>query len=80
MQLGNFLKGKPCKAYAAPFGVRLFPQDDQSDDTLVEPDIVVICDRSKIDDRGCNGAPDLIIEILSPSTVRQDRLYPEIIR
>jgi Uma2 family endonuclease len=73
-QLGDFLKGKPCKAYAAPFGVRLFPQDDQSDDTLVEPDIVVVCDRSKIDDRGCNGAPDLIIEILSPSTARQDRV------
>jgi Uma2 family endonuclease len=71
-QLGNFLKGKPCKAFAAPFGVRLFPREDLSDNTLVEPDIALICDRSKIDERGCNGAPDLIIEILSPSNGRHD--------
>jgi Uma2 family endonuclease len=45
-----------------------------NDDTLVEPDITVICDPDKIDDRGCNGAPDLIIEILSPSNKRHDLL------
>jgi Uma2 family endonuclease len=73
-QLRDFLKGKPCKVYPAPFDVRLFPQDDLSDDTVVEPDIVVVCDSSKLDDRGCNGAPDLIIEILSPSTARFDRV------
>jgi Uma2 family endonuclease len=73
-QLRDFLKGKPCKAYAAPFGVRLFPKPDDSDDTVVEPDIAVICDRSKLDDYGCNGAPDLIVEILSPSTARHDRV------
>jgi Uma2 family endonuclease len=72
VQLGNFLRGKPCKAFAAPFGVRLFPRDDLSDDTVVDPDIVVICDQSKIDKRGCNGAPDLVIEILSPSNGRHD--------
>ncbi|MDR0877113.1 MAG: Uma2 family endonuclease [Treponema sp.] len=71
--LCNYLKGKTCKAYAAPFGVRLFPRKDLSDDTLVEPDIVVVCDPSKIDEKGCNGAPDLIIEILSPSTSRKDK-------
>jgi Uma2 family endonuclease len=70
----EFLKGKSCKVYAAPFGVRLNPMEDQSDDTVVEPDIVVVCDPSKLDDRGCNGAPDLVIEILSPSSSRYDRI------
>jgi Uma2 family endonuclease len=73
-QLWTFLKGKPCKVYPAPFGVRLFPKDDLSDDTVVEPDIVVVCDHSKLDDRGCNGAPDLVIEILSPSNTQRDRI------
>ena len=75
-QLGNFLEGKRCKVYPAPFDVRLFEQDgDDLDDvdTVVEPDISVVCDRSKIDQRGCKGAPDLVIEVLSPSTRRQDR-------
>jgi Uma2 family endonuclease len=70
----NFLKDKPCKVYAAPFSVRLFPAADKSDDTVVEPDIAVVCDPAKLDDRGCNGPPDLIIEILSPSTTRYDRI------
>jgi Uma2 family endonuclease len=70
----TFLEGKPCKAYAAPFSVRLFPVEDQSDDTVVEPDITVVCDSSKLDDRGCNGAPDLVIEIVSPSSERYDRI------
>jgi len=69
----QFLKDKSCKAFAAPFGVRLFPKEDKSDDTVVEPDIAVICDSSKLDERGCNGTPDLIIEIASPSTRRKDR-------
>jgi Uma2 family endonuclease len=73
VQLHTFLTGKPCKVYAAPFGVRLFPKEDQSDDTFVEPDITVVCDASKLDDWGCNGAPDLIIEIVSPSNSRYDR-------
>ena len=76
-QLANFLEGKPCKVYPAPFGVRLFEQDGdrpEDVDTVVEPDISVICDRDKVDARGCKGAPDLIVEILSPSTRRHDRL------
>lgn len=71
-QLHAFLKGKPCKLYAAPFDVRLNADDE--DDTVVQPDLVVICDSSKIDDKGCKGAPDLVIEILSPSTARHDRM------
>jgi Uma2 family endonuclease len=73
-QLRDFLKEKPGKVYPAPFGVRLSPRDDLSDDTFLEPDIVVVCDTSKLDDKGCNGAPDLVIEILSPATARHDRV------
>lgn len=71
-QLRDYLKGKPCKLFAAPFDVRLNADDE--DDTVVQPDLVVICDRSKIDDKGCKGAPDIVIEILSPSTARKDRM------
>jgi Uma2 family endonuclease len=74
-QLYDFLKGKKCKVYSAPFEVRLFPQKDNGDDTYFEPDIVVVCDSSKLDDQGCKGAPDLIIEILSPSTASVDTIY-----
>lgn len=76
-QLANFLEGKQCEVYAAPFGVRLFEQDGDSEenvDTVVEPDISVVCDRSKLDKRGCKGAPDMIVEVLSPSSLRHDRL------
>lgn len=76
-QLANYLEGKRCKVYSAPFGVRLFERDGDSPgdvDTVVEPDISVVCDRSKLDDHGCKGAPDMLIEILSPSTLRHDQL------
>lgn len=76
-QLHNYLDGKKCRVYAAPFAVRLFerPGDrPENVDTLVEPDLSVVCDPDKLDDIGCKGAPDLIIEVLSPSTQRHDRL------
>lgn len=76
-QLGNYLEGKQCKAYPAPFGVRLFEQDGdrpENVDTMVEPDISVVCDRNKLDKHGCKGAPDMIVEVLSPSTQRHDQL------
>lgn len=76
-QLGNYLEGKRCEVYAAPFAVRLFEKkgDRPEDvDTMVEPDLSVICDPGKLDEMGCKGAPDFIIEILSPSTQRHDRL------
>jgi len=75
IQIGNYLEGKECKVYPAPFGVRLFPEKDDSDTTVFEPDIVVVCDPEKLDDRGCKGPPDLVIEITSPSTARYDRIY-----
>ena len=74
-QLYLYLKDKPCKVYDAPFDVRLSSEAQASDnyaDTVVQPDIVVVCDKSKLDERGCNGAPDLVIEITSPSTARMD--------
>ena len=73
-QIRSYLEGKTCRVFAAPFSVRLFPKKDNSDDTVFEPDIVVVCDPEKLDDKGCNGAPDLVIEITSPSTARYDRI------
>ena len=69
-QLWVFLKGKPCKVFHESLGVRL--NADEDDDTFFIPDIAVVCDKSKLDDKGCNGAPDLVIEILSPSTASRD--------
>jgi Uma2 family endonuclease len=65
---------KDCKVYHAPFDVR--PSGKSADDaevlTVVQPDICVICDSTKVDERGCAGAPDWIIEIVSPSTAKKD--------
>jgi Uma2 family endonuclease len=72
--LYQYLKGKNCEVYYAPFDVRL-PEGDEEDHqikTVVQPDLVVICDPSKLDEKGCQGAPDLIMEILSPSTASKD--------
>ena len=70
------LKGKTCKVYHAPFDVRLpLPNNNSNEDiihTVVQPDISVIYDTSKLDQQGCNGAPDWIIEILSPATSKKD--------
>ncbi len=73
-QLATYLLDKNCKAFPAPFDVRL-PENDESDadiQTVVQPDIVVICDKTKLDQRGYRGAPALIVEILSPSTSKKD--------
>jgi Uma2 family endonuclease len=75
LQFGLFLRGKRCEAYDAPFDVRL-PKPGESDETtstVVQPDLVVVCDPAKLDDRGCKGAPDLVIEILSPDSVARDQ-------
>ena len=75
-QLANYLEGKKCKVYHAPFDVRLFEKDGDTPedvDTVVEPDITIVCDHSKLDDRGCKGAPDMVVEILSPWTRRHDK-------
>lgn len=70
------LKGKPCRVYVAPFDVRL-PRGDEPDesvDTVVQPDLSVVCDRHKLDDRGCRGAPDLVVEVTSPATAARDQI------
>lgn len=81
----DFLRGKSCKVFLPPFDVRLpkvINQKDEDITTVVQPDLTVICDSTKIDERGCKGTPDLIIEILSPATTKKDmgvklRLYEQ---
>ena len=68
--IGNHLVGKPCEVFAAPFDVRLGA--DSGDDTVVQPDLLVVCDKSKLDGKSCVGAPDMAIEILSQSTALRD--------
>lgn len=68
-QLKTFLQNKSCRVFSAPFDVRLPIQNRKKDNevtTVVQPDLCVICDPEKLDARGCCGAPDLVIEILSP--------------
>lgn len=78
VQIGGYLKGKPCKIYPAPFDVRLFEQEGNSPedvDTVVQPDLSIVCDNDRqVDRRGIHGAPDLVVEILSPSTKQYDCL------
>ena len=70
-QFWNLLKGKPCEVYIAPFDVRL--NADTLDDTVVQPDLLIVCNHSILNDAGCAGSPDMLVEILSPSTSRYDR-------
>ncbi len=67
-KLYNFLDDKKCEVYCAPFDVRVPRKSKEDKDivTVLQPDICVICDESKLDDRGCIGAPDLVVEVLSP--------------
>jgi len=75
-QAANALQGKPCQAYVAPLDVRLpkANEPDEQIDTVVQPDVLVICDESKLDWRGVRGAPDWVVEVLSPPTAGQDRV------
>jgi Uma2 family endonuclease len=68
------LKKKECKVYSAPFDVRLPAKSKKNEDitTVVQPDICVVCDPAKLDELGCVGAPDLIIEILSPGNNKKE--------
>lgn len=61
-------RGGDCKVYPAPFAVNL----NANDETYVEPDLSIICDKSKLSDRGCEGAPDFIVEVVSPSSRKMD--------
>ena len=75
--LFNYFKIKPCRAYAAPFDVRLYDRKksivaNQDIFSVVQPDLCVICDKTKIDSKGCLGSPDWIIEILSAGNSKKD--------
>lgn len=78
-RIHRFLEEKQgkCKAYHAPLDVRLPEKEMRDEDTLsvVQPDILVVCNPEKIDDRGCKGPPDFIVEIISPSTAKKDLTY-----
>lgn len=75
-QLRSALAGKKCRAFIAPIDVRLPKKDeaDESIDTVVQPDVLVVCDSHKLDRRGIRGAPDWILEVLSPSTASHDQI------
>ena len=71
--IANALWQTPCQVFVAPFDVRLIRmRNDKEVKTVVQPDLCVICDPAKLDERGCNGVPDLIIEILSPGNSRTE--------
>jgi Uma2 family endonuclease len=74
-QAANALQGKACRAYVAPFDVRLpkAGQADEETDTVLQPDVLVVCDRRKLDERGMRGAPDWVVEVLSPTTASHDQ-------
>jgi Uma2 family endonuclease len=75
-QLANALAGQPCRAFIAPVDVRL-PKAREADDlidTVVQPDVLVVCDGSKLDRRGVRGAPDFVVEVLSPATASHDHV------
>lgn len=75
-QVANSLRAGPCRPFIAPFDVRL-PRGGEVDDqidTVVQPDLSVVCDRSRLDERGCRGAPDWIVEVLSPTTAGHDQI------
>ncbi|WP_194778505.1 Uma2 family endonuclease [Pararhodonellum marinum] len=73
-KLHNYLSKHPCEVYEAPFDVRLPVQSKKNEDicTVIQPDICVICDKGKLDEFGCIGAPDLIVEILSPGNNKKE--------
>ncbi len=86
-RLYHFFEGQECQVFAAPFDVRLYDRRksllaNQEIHTVVQPDLCVVCDKTKLDEQGCNGAPDWIIEILSKGNAKKEvtlkhRLYQD---
>lgn len=76
IQFGNYLRGKQCSVFSAPFDLILTQETDEKESrNVLQPDLLVICDKSKLTGTGYVGTPDLIIEIASPSTARSDKIY-----
>ncbi|POY36679.1 hypothetical protein C3K47_09945 [Solitalea longa] len=75
--LFNFLKHKSCKVFIAPFDIRLPRKSKEDKDiiTVVQPDVCVVCDSEKIDDKGVVGAPDIVVEVLSPGNNAKELKY-----
>src|SRR5215472_7576559 len=75
-QIGIALRGKPCRVYVAPFDIRLpkSNEEDEQIDTVLQPDVFIVCDLQKTDERGMRGAPDWVAEVLSPRTARRDQV------
>lgn len=74
-QFANYLQDKSCQIYPAPFDVFFADENNQAMDkinNIVQPDLTLVCDKKKLNDRGCMGSPDLVIEILSPYTSKKD--------
>lgn len=74
LEIGNHIRNNDgsCEVFPAPFAVFLQAEDEKSNTNYLEPDISVICDKDKVNSKGCNGAPDWIIEIVSPSSKSMD--------
>ncbi|MBC7494028.1 MAG: Uma2 family endonuclease [Flavobacterium sp.] len=74
--LDRYFEHHPCGLFDAPFDVRLINYKKSTEDktvfSVVQPDLCVVCDRAKLDDRGCIGSPDLVIEILSPGNSKKE--------
>lgn len=75
LQIGFFLQRRSCRIFLSPFDVRLPVQNKKKDEevtTVVQPDLCIVCDDSKIDKLGCIGAPDIMIEVLSPGNSKKE--------
>ena len=75
LNFGSWLRGKTCQVFSAPLDVRLFPKKDRSDNTVLQPDLLVVCDSKILSKKSVDGAPDLIIEIMSPSNTHSQLFY-----
>ncbi|MCL2411402.1 MAG: Uma2 family endonuclease [Treponema sp.] len=75
VKFGNWLSGKSCQVFAAPLDVRLFPKQDKSDNTVLQPDLLVVCDKKKLSKGSVDGPPDLVIEIVSPSNTHSQLFH-----
>ena len=70
LKIGSYLEGKSCELFTSPFDVYL---DEVESGQYVQPDLLVVCDSSKIHENGCYGAPDMVVEVMSPRTIKKDK-------
>ncbi len=68
----SLFKKQPCNVFLAPFDVRLYTPNQKKNYTVVQPDLCIICNEDLLDKQGCNGSPDLVVEILSPTNTKHD--------